>query len=371
MSKQHSPVEYGNYLQLEKILASQATRSAELGAPAHDEMLFIIIHQTYELWFKQILHELDSVMAMFRNDYVDEKNIGIAVSRLNRIVEIEKVLIDQVRILETMTPLDFLDFRNFLTPASGFQSYQFRMLEIKLGLKSDDRIKFSQQAYHLHYPEARQRELLALEELPSLFDLLESWLERTPFLELSEFHFLDAYRESVQRMLAAEREVIEKNPLLSPEEKVQRGQLMHASEKHFESIFSEDSHNQLIREGRRRLSYRALLAALFINLYRDQPILHLPYRLLSEILDIDELLSTWRYRHALMVLRMIGRKTGTGGSAGYGYLKSTAESHRVFADLFNLSTFLIPRSELPQLPAPMEQKLSFYFTQHRARQKKS
>ena len=98
------------------------------------------------------------------------------------------------------------------------------------------------------------------------------------------------------------------------------------------------------------MSYTATLAALFINLYRDQPILHLPYRLLAEILDIDELLASWRYSHALMTLRMIGRKTGTGGSAGYGYLKSTADSHRVFADLFNLSTFLIPRSQLPELP---------------------
>jgi tryptophan 2,3-dioxygenase len=135
------------------------------------------------------------------------------------------------------------------------------------------------------------------------------------------------------------------------------------SREHFDTILIEEKHLQYIREGRRRLSHKATLAALFINLYRDQPILHLPYMLLAEILDIDELLSTWRYRHALMVLRMLGRKTGTGGSAGYSYLKHTAESHRVFTDLFNISTFLIPRSQLPVLPEKLQKQLAFHFTE--------
>ncbi len=357
------PVEYSSYLQLDKILSSQQRKSEEYGAPAHDETLFIIIHQTYELWFKQILHELDSVMTMFKEDYVDEKNIGIAVSRLHRGSEILKVLIDQIRILETMAPQDFLDFRNFLTPASGFQSFQFRVLEIKLGLKTGERVKFSQQAYHSHYSPERQSALLNLEKELSLFDLLQTWLERTPFLERKGFNFPEAYRKAVDKMLSEEKTIISETPAISETEKKERLKLMNATEKHFASICEADIHNQLVAEGRRRLSYTATLAALFINLYRDQPILHLPYRLLSEILDIDELLSAWRYRHALMTLRMIGRKTGTGGSAGYGYLKSTAESHRVFADLFNISTFLIPRSQLPQLPENLQQQLSFYFTQ--------
>jgi tryptophan 2,3-dioxygenase len=350
---------------LEKILNSQRRKSAEHGAPAHDEMLFIIIHQTYELWFKQILHELDSVMIMFKEDYIDEKNIGIAVSRLHRVVEILKVLIDQIRILETMTPLDFLDFRNFLTPASGFQSWQFRTLEIKLGLRMEDRIKFSQQAYYAHYPPDKQQELLTLEEESSLFDLLQTWLERTPFLERTGFNFLQAYQKAVEHQLSEEKNIILNNPAISETEKKERLQLMNATEKHFASICEEPIHQQMMKEGRRRLSYKATLAALFINLYRDQPILHLPYRLLAEILDMDELLSAWRYRHALMTLRMIGRKTGTGGSAGYSYLKTTAENHRVFADLFNLSTFLIPRSQLPALSEELQRQLSFYFSQEK------
>ncbi|RMI01024.1 MAG: tryptophan 2,3-dioxygenase [Calditrichaeota bacterium] len=362
MADSPEPIRYGSYLQLERILSGQKLRSAEVGAPAHDEMLFIIIHQAYELWFKQILHELDSVMEMFRRDYVDEKNIGIAVARLHRVVEIFKLLIDQIRILETMTPLDFLDFRNLLTPASGFQSLQFRMIEVKLGLRPAQRVRFSQQAYHSMFPPEEQERLQELEQEPSLFDLLQRWLERTPFLELGEFNFLNVYHRAVQDMLEEEQQAIRENPALSEAEKTERLKLMKATEKHFDSIFEEEQHNRLIREGRRRLSYQATLAALFIHLYRDQPILHLPYKLLSQIVDIDELLSAWRYRHALMVLRMIGHKTGTGGSAGYSYLKNTAESHRIFADLFNLSTFLIPRSKLPDLPPELEQNLGFFFT---------
>ncbi len=364
MKKRQLPVDYSSYLQLDKILESQLLKSVEQGTPSHDEMLFIIIHQTYELWFKQVLHELDSVISMFKEDYVDERNIGVAIARLHRIVEILKVLIDQIRILETMTPQDFLDFRNLLTPASGFQSMQFRLLEIKLGLETPQRVKYSQQAYHQLFPPDQQGKLLAAESQPSLFDLLQSWLERTPFLAFTGYNFVAAYQKAVGAMLKEEEQTLI-STALDKQDRQHRLQMLRATQKHFETILQREKHDQLLSEGRRRLSYDATLAALFINLYRDQPILHLPFKLLAEILDIDELLSTWRYRHALMVLRMIGRKTGTGGSAGYSYLKSTAESHRVFADLFNISTFLIPRSRLPELPDHLKKKLSFYFSQRK------
>ncbi|MGH1362421.1 MAG: tryptophan 2,3-dioxygenase family protein [Calditrichia bacterium] len=366
MKKKREPVDYGSYLGLEKILDSQDRKSAEFGEPAHDETLFIIIHQTYELWFKQILHELESVLQMFQNDFVDEKRIGVAVSRLNRVVEIQKVLIDQIRILETMTPLDFLEFRNYLTPASGFQSLQFRILEIKLGLETDNRIRYSKQAYHQMFADKDRELLMTAEAQPSLFLLLQQWLERIPFLDMDEFNFADVYRGAVETLLKQEREAIT-DADLPKEEEEQRLQMMNATEKHFHSIFDPEKHNLLIAEGRRRLSYKATMAGLLIHLYRDQPILHLPFRLLNLIVDMDELLSTWRYRHALMVLRMIGRKTGTGGSSGYSYLKSTAESHRVFADLFNLSTFLVPRSLLPKLPENVERNLGFYFSANDAK----
>jgi len=136
------PVYYRDYLQLDKILNAQVPLSAAQGTPAHDERLFIIIHQVYELWFKQIQHELDDVLDIFSKEYIDEKQIGIAVSRLRRITEIQKVLVDQLNVLETMTALDFLEFRHLLSPASGFQSVQFREIENKLGVVPEQRMGY-------------------------------------------------------------------------------------------------------------------------------------------------------------------------------------------------------------------------------------
>jgi tryptophan 2,3-dioxygenase len=123
-----------------------------------------------------------------------------------------------------------------------------------------------------------------------------------------------------------------------------------------------EKHDALTKAGERRLSQEALLAALLINLYRDEPILHLPFRLLTLLMDIDEGFTNWRYRHALMVLRMIGRKTGTGGTSGIDYLRETAEKHKVFTDLFNLSTFFLPRSALPELPPEVARTMSFQYS---------
>jgi tryptophan 2,3-dioxygenase len=334
VDKPYPPVEYQQYLQLARLLDSQRPKSAEYGSPAHDELLFIVVHQVYELWFKQILHELDSVIGLFQQDSVDERKIGVAVSRLNRITEIQKLLVDQLRVLETMTPLDFLDFRDMLLPASGFQSQQFRRIESRLGVRHDQ---------------------------PSLFDLVEKWLERTPFLELPGFQFWASYRAAVERMLADDRRTIETHPALTPEERAVQLAELDRTRANFDALLDEPTHERLRAEGARRLSHRATLAALFINLYRDQPIVHLPFQFLTLLVDVDELLATWRYRHALMVHRMIGTKIGTGGSSGHHYLMGTVERNKVFTDLFNLSTFLIPRSALPDLPPDLERRLGFYF----------
>jgi tryptophan 2,3-dioxygenase len=363
MEKIKQPINYSDYLKLDKILSSQLPESEKYGKIAHDEVLFIIIHQVYELWFKQILHELDSIITMFKNEFIDEENIGITVSRLGRIIEIQKILIDQIKILETMTPLDFLDFRDLLTPASGFQSFQFRLIEVKLGLTQNQRLEYNRQAYYTRLPKEQQEIILQNEKETSLFDLVAKWLERTPFLEIEGFNFLENYKKIVGEMLKSDREIIKNNPILSDEERKIQLQMMDQTEKHFLSLFDVEEYNKLIKNGSRRLSYKATLSALFINLYRDQPILHTPYKLLSSLVDIDELFTLWRYRHSLMVLRMIGRKIGTGGSSGYAYLRATADKHKVFSDLFEISTLLIPRSKLPELPEKLKIDLGFYYTQ--------
>src|SRR5438128_106551 len=143
MSEKFTSVHYHSYLELDKVLDAQHPRSAMVEkTAAHDEMLFIIMHQVYELWFKQIIHELHSISVMFADNQMDEREISTAVSRLERIIEIQKLLIEQINVMETMTALDFLDFRNYLFPASGFQSLQFRIIENMLGLKSEARLQY-------------------------------------------------------------------------------------------------------------------------------------------------------------------------------------------------------------------------------------
>ncbi len=357
-----TPMYYADYLGLDSILNAQHMKSVELGTPAHDEMLFIIIHQTYELWFKQILHELDSVLDMFERDTVDEKSIGIAVARLRRVTEIQKILIDQLRVLETMTPLDFLDFRDVLVPASGFQSFQFRLVENKLGLRPEQRLLYNKFSYHTRLTDEHRRIMEESERGPNLFKAIERWLERTPFLEVEDFRFDNAYRDAVKRMLDRDEKLIADNPTLNEDEKHMQLEGLTLTREHFEALFDPEKYEELERKGLRRLSFRATQAAILIALYRDQPILQLPYRLIEALIDMDELFTTWRYRHALMVLRMIGSKIGTGGSSGHHYLKETADTHKVFSDLTNLSTFLIPRKEIPPLPSHVERSLGFFYT---------
>jgi tryptophan 2,3-dioxygenase len=358
----YGSVHYTDYLQLKKILDAQHMRSVELAEPAHDEMLFIIIHQVYELWFKEIIHDLSSVMDMFKDNNVDEKNIGTAVHRLNRISEILKLLVQQISVLETLTPLDFLDFRNYLFPASGFQSFQFRKVEVCLGLKSQTRQTYNNSPYASVFSEDQRTELQLLEEGDSMLQLIEKWLERTPFLQWKEFKFLETYKVAVDNMLKKEQLAIRETPFLNDAEKELRLKMLGDTDTYFASVLDEEKHNELLKAGTIKLSYKATLGALFINLYRDEPILQLPFQLLSKLIDIDELLTTWRYRHAQMVLRMIGRKIGTGGSSGFDYLLNTAIKHQIFIDMHNISTLMIPRSELPELPPQLKKQLSFYYS---------
>lgn len=352
---------YADYLQLDKLLSAQTPRSGMNGDPAHDEMLFIIIHQAYELWFKLILHELDSVISLFRSESLDERRMGFIVSRLERVTEIQRVLVDQLNILETMTGLDFLDFRDYLVPASGFQSVQFRLIESALGLRQEDRTSFSQDAYRTRLNEGERSTLEASEKATNLAELVEGWLERTPFLDFGGYNFWNEYLNGVTKMLEADAEIIRTNDMLSETEKKDQLAQLADTEQGFRILLDEDAHNELRAKGQRRLSHRAMSAALFIDLYREYPALQLPHKMLGLLVDIDELFTAWRQRHALMVHRMIGRKIGTGGSSGHRYLKSAADKHRVFSDLFDLPTYLIPRSSLPKLPPEVEKRLGFAY----------
>lgn len=271
------PVYYADYLKLDYLLEAQHPLSQLAdGAPAHDEMLFIIIHQAYELWFKQVLHELDSVMTLFAKPTVSEDQMGMAVARLERIIEIQRLMLMQMQVLQTMQPLDFLDFRDQLYPASGFQSLQFRILENRLGLKPNQRVPYHQGRYDASLDD-RHRAILQSENEPSLLELVEKWLERTPFLTFGSFDFWDSYRQAVETLFDGDAERISSNPLLGPKIFSPTWIVWPQPARLLPPCFRR-SIPRTSGPGGRRLSYKATKAALLILLYRERPILHLPYR---------------------------------------------------------------------------------------------
>jgi tryptophan 2,3-dioxygenase len=340
-------VHYHDYLQLDKILNAQALESEKRNLTAHDEMLFIVIHQTYELWFKQLHFEANSVNAIMGKPALNDNSpeLQTVVHRLSRMSVILRVLVHQIDIMETMTPMDFLDFRDMLRPASGFQSWQFKELEAKLGLKFEHR---HGQNYYTSQLRPQHVELVKkAEEEKSLLQLVNNWLERMPFFD----------DEKIWKGFKVNEELKGVHPFWA-EYLYQYKNSLADAEKNNSELFSD----MFLKPGtdpQRTFSPKASRAALFIMLYRGYPLLHLPFQLLNALLDIDELLSSWRYRHMNMVHRMIGTRIGTGGSSGKDYLKAAADKHYIFRDIAQLTSFLIERRKLPQLPQEVESKLGF------------
>jgi len=258
-------VTYSNYLHVDELLDLQRPRSE---GPEHDEMLFIVIHQVYELWFKEILHEIDRVRALLEAD-----DAYRAQHTLKRILTILKVLVAQLDILETMTPLEFLSFRERLEAASGFQSDQFRQLEFALGRKSRQAIE--------RFP-AGSRARRALEKR---FDESTLW---DGFLRYLSREGYPVPASLLNRDLAAP---IESSP-----------DLQH----------------------------------ILIDVYRRDP---KNSEMCERLVDLDEGVQEWRYRHVKMVERTIGAKMGTGGSRGAEYLRSTVGSP-LFPDLWDIRSRL-------------------------------
>ena len=256
---------YGEYLKLDQLLELQHPQSR---APEHDEMLFIVIHQVYELWFKEILHEVDYLQQLLA------RNEGIRAGHtLKRILTILKVMVAQLDILETMTPLEFLSFRDRLESGSGFQSAQFRELEFVLGWKEPRALE--------RYPEespAMQRLRRRVAE-PTLWDA---------FLRHLAINGIAVPRGDLERDVTC---------------KVQSSPGLHAA---------------------------------LIEVYRHHPALA---ELCERLVDLDEGLMEWRYRHVKMVQRTIGTRGGTGGSSGAEYLTTTL-NQPLFPDLWAIRTEL-------------------------------
>lgn len=350
---------YNDYLQLDAVLNSQHPKSFESGQqPAHDEMLFIIIHQAYELWFKQILFELDYTMGVFGKDEINDnsEDLNLVRHRLNRVTRILSLLNQQVNILDTMTPLDFLEFRNLLTPSSGFQSVQFRLIEARLGLAMDHRhhAAYYKRTNEGGFTQTHYDAINNAEEQQNLLQVVNRWLERMPFFKadfwagyaadasVNMHPFWVEYRKRYNESLT-EREQNKIND--------------------FDYVFFEQNPaghgEEVLQLLRANFSPAAMRSALFIMLYRDFPMFQTSYQILDSLIEIDHLLSNWRHKHLIMVRRMIGLRVGTGNTSGSGYLEGALNRHYVYRDLSGLSTYLIERKKLPALPVELIKQLSF------------
>jgi len=340
-------VYYSDYLQLDKILDAQQPISFLKGnEPAHDEMLFIVIHQTYELWFKQILFEIDSVLEILSKPAVNDNSAELQtmVHRLQRVCTILGVLVQQIDILETMTPMEFLDFRNLLRPASGFQSWQFKILEAKLGLTFDHR---HGQQYYTSQLNTHDIDIIKkVENGSSVLTLINKWLERMPFFDKSYWKNYQQHSSETEGHVFWNDYRKVYSDSLSPEEK--------NNVESFNKILLDNDNT-----ADRQLSADACRSALFIMSYRGYPMLELPFLMLDILIETDNQLGSWRYRHINMVKRMIGSRIGTGGSTGAGYLQGAMEKHYIFRELSQLNSFLMDRKKLPKLPDELTQQLGY------------
>jgi tryptophan 2,3-dioxygenase len=271
MSKQYgenAPLSYNKYLRVQDLLGLQDC----LSDPAHhDELLFITVHQAYELWFKQILHELDAGISLMAED-----RLPAAARALQRVVEIEKLLVTQIHVLETMTPISFLSFRDQLNPASGFQSMQFREIEFTSGLKDESILnEFRDDSF--------------------AFARLQRRFEST---SLAETFFGVLQRRGLQASI--------------PHSRVAIAEQKRGYEERTRAVLEVLTH--------------------FEQRYEE-------FQLMEALLEHDEYFSLWRSHHIKMVERMVGAKRGTGGSEGIGYLKTTLEK-KFFPELWEARTYL-------------------------------
>ena len=258
-------VTYGSYLRIDDLLSLQEPRST---GPEHDELLFIVIHQVYELWFKELLHELDRVARLLTEDESHR-----AQHTLKRILTILKVMVAQLDILETMTPLEFLSFRQRLEAASGFQSDQFRQIEFMLGVKNEASIaRFAEGTRARAALQKRHGE-------PTLWDAFLHYLAREGYA-VPAAHLTRNVAAPIEASADVQRVLIE--------------------------VYRKDPKNA---------------------------------ELCERLVDLDEGVQEWRYRHVKMVERTIGAKSGTGGSPGAAYLRGTV-GRNIFPDLWEIRSQL-------------------------------
>jgi len=353
---------YWDYLKLDRLLTLQGGLEEDEAALMPDELHFIVVHQAFELWFKLMLRELRDARDHLAAPRVPEEKIPYVVHHLGRVTEILKLCVHQWHVMETLTPQDFLAFRDKLIPASGFQSFQLRELEIVLGFDEAQRVTYAGtdplehiQSLAAHSPAGKLAwgRIHAARSEATLLHALREWLYRTPVQGSSPSDPDDAV--VVDRFLSdyfavLQRENLEKKSRLASalgsEMSAIERRIAEAETAAHRFLFAED-----VPEAERARARRIRAGVLFIESYRELPLLAWPRVLIDSIVEAEEQLVLFRTRHARMVERIIGRRVGTGGSSGVDYLDQTTR-YRIFDDLWSVRTILLPKETLPKLERP-------------------
>ncbi len=355
-------VNYWDYIRVDDLLDLQGGVDGDESSLANDEVMFIVVHQVYELWFKLVMRELEAGRELFRSGPVEEQALSGVVHALRRVCTILERCVDHFQIMETLSTRDYLAFRDKLMPASGFQSGQLRQIEILIGLDDADRLPLGvegdyMQALRAHdgsRSTAYDRVEATRNSGPSLRSVIEEWLYRTPIdgygpddegAGSSLDRFVERYLESVNAEIDNSLAMALSRSHTDEDQATLRAR--YQTERDGQAAFL----NPADEDGGAR-TRRIRAAILFITTYRELPLLSWPRELLDTIVEFEQLFVIFRQRHARMVERVIGRRTGTGGSAGVDYLDATALKYRIFKDVWACRTCQIRFEAAPPLERP-------------------
>ena len=340
---------YADYLNLHELLSLQGDDD-EL---SNDEQHFVIVHQNFELWFRLVLIELRAARTLLLQTTLPEEDVPRIVHHLKRCIEIFRHMANQWKIMETLTPQDFLAFRDGLGTASGFESYQMRELELLLGLETKQRVAGMDPLAHFRKLAERGetdagvlKRLEAEAAMPALGDILAKWLLRTPIQGSLSGDAGDEEKvsEFVEEYLAIHKKIGDDVVARMSQHGVDNIEAVAAR---FAGAH-EAAIDFLKPDG---VVSRSRAGLLFIESYRELPLLAWPRILIDTLVELEESLVLFRTHHVRMVERLIGRRVGTGGSSGVDYLEATLQ-YRVFGDLWAVRTILIKSEALPELQQP-------------------
>jgi tryptophan 2,3-dioxygenase len=355
------PTAYWEYIKVEELLSLQGGLESTDDRLTNDEVMFITIHQIEELWMKLALRELVATRDLFARVPVPEQSLAAASRGIARMTELLRHAADHFSLMETLTTRDYLAFRDKLNPASGFQSAQLREIEILAGLSESDRIPLGAEHGYMQMlrnhdgsaSTASQRVERRLADKPTLLEAINEWLARTPIDgstpsqpddEENVRKFIDAYcaahRRSAETAMSFSVDVARTD---ADRERL-RGRYDREMESARAFLLAEDR-----PEEERAKASRVRAALVFIESYRELPLLAWPRTIIDALVAFEQAFVMFRQRHARMVERVIGRRTGTGGSAGVEYLDQTALRYRIFRDVWAVRTILVQATLLPPL----------------------